>query len=43
MLMLKNSKQMVPTAVRMLFARNDQYQNYNISLLKHEAGLPMAY
>ena len=28
-LMLKNSKQMVPIAVRMLFARNDQYHNYN--------------
>ena len=29
MLMFKNSKQMVPIAVRMLFARNDQYHNYN--------------
>ena len=27
--MLKNTKQMVPIAVRMLFARNDQYHNYN--------------
>ena len=29
MIMFKNSKQMVPIAVRMLFARNDQYHNYN--------------
>ena len=29
MLMFKNSKQMVSIAVRMLFARNDQYHNYN--------------
>ena len=29
MLMLKNSKEMVPIAIRMLFARNDQYHNYN--------------
>ena len=29
MLMFKNSKQMVPIAVRMLFVRNDQYHNYN--------------
>ena len=29
MLMFKNSKQMVPIAVRMLFARNDQYHNYD--------------
>ena len=29
MLMFKNSKQMVPIAVRILFARNDQYHNYN--------------
>ena len=29
MLVFKNSNQMVPIAVRMLFARNDQYQNYN--------------
>ena len=28
-LMFKNSKYMVPIAVRMLFARNDQYHNYN--------------
>ena len=27
--MLKNSKQMVPIAVRILFARYDQYHNYN--------------
>ena len=26
--MFKNSKQMVPIVVRMLFARNDQYHNY---------------
>ena len=26
--MFKNSKQMAPIAVRMLFARNDQYHNY---------------
>ena len=31
MLMFKNSKQIVPIAVRMLFARNDQYYNYNTS------------
>ena len=30
MLMFKNSKQMVLIPVRMLFARNDQYHNYNI-------------
>ena len=29
MLMFKNSKEMVPIAIRMLFARNDQYHNYN--------------
>ena len=29
MLLFKSSKQMVPIAVRMLFARNDQYHNYN--------------
>ena len=29
MLMFKNSKQMVLMGVRMLFARNDQYHNYN--------------
>ena len=29
MLMFQNSKQVVPIAVRMLFARNDQYHNYN--------------
>ena len=29
MLMFKKSKQMVPIAVCMLFARNDQYRNYN--------------
>ena len=29
MLMFKNSKQMVLIAVRLLFARNDQYHNYN--------------
>ena len=28
--MFKNSKQMVPIALRMLFARNDQCHNYNI-------------
>ena len=27
--MFKNSKQIVPIAVHMLFARNDQYHNYN--------------
>ena len=26
--MFKNSKQMVPIAIRMLFARSDQYHNY---------------
>ena len=29
MLIFKNSKQLVPIAVHMLFARNDQYHNYN--------------
>ena len=29
MLMFKNSKQIVPIAIHMLFARNDQYRNYN--------------
>ena len=29
MLMFKNSKQIVPIAIHMLFARNDQYHNYN--------------
>ena len=29
MLMFKISKQMVPIAVRMVFARIDQYHNYN--------------
>ena len=29
MLMFKNSKEMVPIAIRRLFARNDQYHNYN--------------
>ena len=29
-LMFKNLKEMVLIAVRMLFARNDQYHNYNI-------------
>ena len=29
MLMFKNSERMVPMGVRMLFARNDQYYNYN--------------
>ena len=29
MLMFKNSKEMVPIAICMLFARNDQYHNYN--------------
>ena len=29
MLMFKNSKEMVPIAIRMLFARNDQYHNSN--------------
>ena len=29
MLMFKNSKEMVPIAIRMQFARNDQYHNYN--------------
>ena len=28
MLMFKNSKEMVPIAIRMLFSRNDQYHNY---------------
>ena len=27
--MLKNSKQIVPIAIHMLFARNAQYHNYN--------------
>ena len=31
MLMFKNSKQRVPIAIHMLFARNDQYHNYNTS------------
>ena len=31
MFMFINSKQLVPIAVRMLFARNDQYHNYNIT------------
>ena len=29
MLTFKNSKQIVPVAIHMLFARNDQYHNYN--------------
>ena len=29
MFIFKNSKHMDPIAVRMLFARNDQYHNYN--------------
>ena len=29
MLMYKNSKEIVPIAIHMLFARNDQYHNYN--------------
>ena len=29
MLMFKNSKEIVPIAIHMLFARNDQYHNYN--------------
>ena len=29
MFMFKNSKEMVLIAIRMLFARNDQYHNYN--------------
>ena len=29
MLMFKNSKEMVSIAIRMMFARNDQYHNYN--------------
>ena len=29
MLMFRNSKQIVPKAIHMLFARNDQYHNYN--------------
>ena len=28
-LMFKNSKQMVPIAIHMVFARSDQYHNYN--------------
>ena len=28
-LMFKNSKQIVPISIHMLFARNDQYHNYN--------------
>ena len=27
--MFKNSKKIVPIAIHMLFARNDQYHNYN--------------
>ena len=27
--MFKNSKQMAPIAIQMLFAKNDQYDNYN--------------
>ena len=29
MLMFKNSKQIVPIAIHLVFARNDQYHNYN--------------
>ena len=29
LLMFKNSKQIFPRAIHMLFARNDQYHNYN--------------
>ena len=29
MLTFKNSKQMIPISIRMLFARIDQYHNYN--------------